>query len=116
VEGGFCSWDMDVTRVRGKKVREKGKGGKGEERRKKRKEINLFDFPFSPFSFFPSLHAQLIYQQFLFPFSLAWAAFFAISPATYPALNPASMFTTVTFDAQLLSIPSNAATPPKLAP
>ena len=43
-------------------------------------------------------------------------AFFAIRPATYPPLNPASMFTTVTFDAQLLSIPNNAATPPKLAP
>jgi hypothetical protein len=40
----------------------------------------------------------------------------AINPATYPPLKPASMFTTVTFEAQLFSIPSNAATPPKLAP
>ena len=37
--------------------------------------------------------------------SLATATFRAISPATYPPLNPASMFTTVTFDAQLSSIP-----------
>jgi hypothetical protein len=29
----------------------------------------------------------------------------------WPPLNPASMFTTTTFDAQLLSMPSNAASP-----
>ena len=40
----------------------------------------------------------------------------AISPATYPPLNPASIFTTVTFAAQLLSMPRRAAMPPKLAP
>jgi hypothetical protein len=36
--------------------------------------------------------------------------------ATKPAPKPLSMFTTVTFEEQLLSIPSNAATPPKDAP
>src|SRR6185437_5632458 len=36
--------------------------------------------------------------------------------ATRAAPNPLSIFTTVTFDAQLFSIPSSAATPPKLAP
>ena len=36
--------------------------------------------------------------------------------ATQAAPNPLSIFTTVTFDAQLFSIPSSAATPPKLAP
>lgn len=40
----------------------------------------------------------------------------AINPATKPALNPASMLTTVTFAAQLLSIPRSGARPPKLAP
>ncbi len=34
----------------------------------------------------------------------------------HPAPNPLSMFTTATPFAQLLSIPSSAATPPKLAP
>jgi hypothetical protein len=36
--------------------------------------------------------------------------------ATQAAPNPLSIFTTLTFDAQLFSMPSNAATPPKLAP
>ena len=36
--------------------------------------------------------------------------------ATKPAPKPLSIFTTVTFDAHELSIPSNAATPPKEAP
>ena len=36
--------------------------------------------------------------------------------ATYPAPNPLSIFTTVTLLAQLLSIPSSAARPWKLAP
>jgi hypothetical protein len=36
--------------------------------------------------------------------------------ATYPAPNPLSMLTTVTLLAQLLSIPSSAARPWKLAP
>jgi hypothetical protein len=36
--------------------------------------------------------------------------------ATQAAPKPLSMFTTVTFDAQELSIPRSAATPPKLAP
>ncbi len=40
----------------------------------------------------------------------------AISPATYPAPNPSSMFTTDTPGQQLLSMASKAATPPKLAP
>ena len=44
------------------------------------------------------------------------AAFFAIIPATYPPLNPASILTTLTFEAQLFSIPSSAAKPPKAAP
>ena len=44
------------------------------------------------------------------------AAFLAIIPATYPPLNPASIFTTLTFEAQLFSIPSSAASPPKAAP
>jgi threonine dehydrogenase-like Zn-dependent dehydrogenase len=39
-----------------------------------------------------------------------------IQLATRPAPKPLSIFTTVTFDAQLLSMPSSAATPPKLAP
>ena len=36
--------------------------------------------------------------------------------ATYPAPKPLSIFTTVTFDAQLFSMPSKAAIPFKLAP
>ena len=44
------------------------------------------------------------------------AARLAIKPATQPALNPASMLTTLTPAAQLLSMASNAASPPKLAP
>jgi hypothetical protein len=36
-----------------------------------------------------------------------------IKLATKPAPKPLSMFTTVTFDAHELSIPNNAATPPK---
>jgi hypothetical protein len=36
--------------------------------------------------------------------------------ATHAAPKPLSIFTTVTFDAQLFSMPSSAATPPKLAP
>src|SRR5882724_4116309 len=36
--------------------------------------------------------------------------------ATQAAPNPLSIFTTATFDAQLFSMPNNAATPPKLAP
>ena len=36
--------------------------------------------------------------------------------ATRAAPKPLSMLTTVTFDAQLFSMPSRAATPPKLAP
>ena len=40
----------------------------------------------------------------------------AIRLATWPPLNPASMFTTTTLEAQLLSIPSSAATPWKWAP
>src|SRR5208337_3388412 len=40
------------------------------------------------------------------------ATFFAIIPATYPPLKPASILTTLTFDAQLFSIPINAARPP----
>src|SRR5262249_27464481 len=39
-----------------------------------------------------------------------------ISAAAKPAPNPLSMFTTVTPDAQELSIASSAAMPPKLAP
>ncbi len=39
-----------------------------------------------------------------------------LQEATQAAPNPLSIFTTVTFDAQLFSIPSSAATPPKLAP
>ena len=39
-----------------------------------------------------------------------------IKLATNPAPNPLSIFTTVTFDAHELSIPSSAATPPKEAP
>ena len=39
-----------------------------------------------------------------------------IREATYPAPNPLSMFTTLTFDAQEFSIPSSAAKPWKLAP
>ena len=40
----------------------------------------------------------------------------AISPATQPALNPASILTTATLDAQELSMPSRAERPPKFAP
>ena len=40
----------------------------------------------------------------------------AIRLATWPPLKPASMFTTTTLEAQLLSIPSRAATPWKCAP
>ena len=40
----------------------------------------------------------------------------AIRPARKPALKPASMLTTQTFEAQLLSIPSKAANPPNAAP
>jgi hypothetical protein len=36
--------------------------------------------------------------------------------ATTPAPKPLSIFTTVTFDAQLFNMPSKAATPLKLAP
>jgi len=36
--------------------------------------------------------------------------------ATHAAPKPLSMLTTVTFEAQLFSMPSSAATPPKLAP
>ena len=36
--------------------------------------------------------------------------------ATRAAPKPLSMFTTVTLEAQLLSMPRSAATPPKLAP
>src|SRR5215472_16959544 len=39
-----------------------------------------------------------------------------ISEATYPAPNPLSIFTTLTFDAQEFSIPNSAARPPKEAP
>ena len=39
-----------------------------------------------------------------------------MSPAKKPALKPASIFTTATLFAQLLSIESNAETPPKFAP
>ena len=39
-----------------------------------------------------------------------------IALATQPAPNPLSIFTTLTFDAQLFSIASNAVNPPKLAP
>jgi hypothetical protein len=39
-----------------------------------------------------------------------------IKLAMFPAPNPLSMFTTDTPDAQLFSMPSSAATPPKLAP
>jgi hypothetical protein len=41
----------------------------------------------------------------------AWPIRRAIRLATWPPLKPASIFTTTTFEAQLLSIPSNAATP-----
>ena len=37
-------------------------------------------------------------------------------PAAYPALNPPSMFTTVTPEAQLFSMARSAASPLKLAP
>ena len=40
----------------------------------------------------------------------------AISPATCPPLKPASILTATTFEAQLLSMPRSAASPPKLAP
>ena len=39
-----------------------------------------------------------------------------INDATYPAPNPLSMFTTLTLEAQELSIPSSAAIPLKDAP
>ena len=39
-----------------------------------------------------------------------------ISDATYPAPNPLSIFTTLTFDAQEFSIPSSAAIPLNDAP
>ena len=39
-----------------------------------------------------------------------------ISEAMYPPAKPLSIFTTLTPDAQLLSIVNSAATPPKLAP
>jgi hypothetical protein len=39
-----------------------------------------------------------------------------MAPAMYPAPNPLSMFTTLSPEPQLLSIPSNAATPPKAVP
>ena len=52
----------------------------------------------------------------LYPSSRAWPIRRAIRPAMWPPLNPASMFTTTTFEAQLLSIPSKAATPWKWAP
>jgi hypothetical protein len=40
----------------------------------------------------------------------------ATMPARYAALKPASMFTTATFDAQLLSMERSADTPPKFVP
>ncbi len=46
----------------------------------------------------------------------AWPMRRAIRLATWPPLKPASMFTTTTLEAQLLSIPSRAATPWKWAP
>ena len=39
-----------------------------------------------------------------------------ISAATYPAPNPLSIFTTLTFDAHEFIIPSSAARPPNAAP
>jgi hypothetical protein len=39
-----------------------------------------------------------------------------IADATRAAPNPLSIFTTVTFEAHEFSMPSSAATPPKLAP
>src|SRR5580704_2381425 len=39
-----------------------------------------------------------------------------ITLATQPAPNPLSIFTTLTFDAQLFNIPSSAVSPPKLDP
>ena len=39
-----------------------------------------------------------------------------ITLATHPAPNPLSMFTTLTFDAQLFNIASSAVNPPKLEP
>src|ERR1700675_2994336 len=39
-----------------------------------------------------------------------------ITLATHPAPNPLSMFTTLTFEAQLFSIPNSAVSPPKLDP
>lgn len=39
-----------------------------------------------------------------------------INAATYPAPNPLSIFTTLTFDAHEFIIPNNAATPLKAAP
>lgn len=52
----------------------------------------------APVSHFPRLHARLI------------------KVASAAAPKPLSMFTTPTFGAQLFSIPSSAATPPKDAP
>ena len=56
------------------------------------------------------------YQTHFFAGLVPLATFFAINPATYPPLNPASIFTTTTFEEQLLSMPNRAAMPPKLAP
>ena len=64
-----------------------------------------------------SINLQICNSQFAIPNrSLARAVFFAIIPATYPPLNPASIFTTLTFEAQLFNIPNSAASPPKAAP
>ena len=46
----------------------------------------------------------------------AWPMRRAIRLATCPPLKPASIFTTTTFEAQLLSMPRSAATPWKCAP
>jgi hypothetical protein len=47
---------------------------------------------------------------------VAGARFRLSIEAIRPAPNPLSMFTTATPAAQVFSIPSSAATPPKLAP
>ena len=62
----------------------------------------------------PSVHSKM--QTPITHHTRPAATFFAMRPAIYPPLNPASIFTTVTFEAQLLSMPSRAAKPPKLAP
>jgi hypothetical protein len=50
------------------------------------------------------------------PFSISIRYKWLISDAIEAAPNPLSMFTTETPDAQLFSMPSRAAMPPKLAP